>query len=92
MLPGPASRGAGVGERPVPIVGAAYQLPGPAVLRPDTAKRPALVPDTVRVQPAAAALTPDPDEKLTRKSGLAIVGAIAVLTLTTLLLYNVRSR
>ncbi|RYU78600.1 hypothetical protein [Hymenobacter persicinus] len=69
-----------------------YQRGTPAVWLPDTAKATAARPDTVQVQPAAGALTPDEDEKLTRKSALHIVGAIAVLTLTTLLLYNVRSR
>ncbi|MCC2545733.1 hypothetical protein LJY25_04690 [Hymenobacter sp. BT175] len=67
----------------------------PVALRgvlPDTTKpRPVVRPDSVQAQPAAG-LTPDEDEKPTRKSAIRIVGAIALLTLTTLLLYNVRSR
>ena len=34
----------------------------------------------------------EPTEAVTRRSALRIAAAIAVLTLTTLLLYNVRSR
>lgn len=51
---------------------------------PDTTQRRALVPDITPV-PAA-------DDKPTRKTTLLIVLAIAVLTVSTLLLYNVRSR
>ncbi|MBO0359718.1 hypothetical protein J0X19_17285 [Hymenobacter sp. BT186] len=51
---------------------------------PDTTQRPALVPDTTPVEEAEA--------KPTRKTTLLTVLAIAVLTVSTLLLYNVRSR
>ena len=70
----------------------ACQRPPAAVLVPDTARKPALRPDTVQTRPAAVALVPDQEEKLTRRSALYTMGAIAALTLTTLLLYNVRSR
>ncbi|SHI46032.1 hypothetical protein SAMN02745146_0942 [Hymenobacter daecheongensis DSM 21074] len=76
-----------------------YQAGGPGVSAPDTAKPRSARPDTARVQPAAVPLVPDAapaeaeaDEKLTRRSALTIVASVAVLTLTTLLLYNVRSR
>lgn len=50
----------------------------------DTTRRPALVPDTTVVS--------DDEDKPTRKTTLLTVLAIAVLTVSTLLLYNVRSR
>ncbi|WP_345075056.1 hypothetical protein [Hymenobacter fastidiosus] len=68
-----------------------YQARPPAVLWPDTSRARTSVADTVKVRPAAVALVPD-DDKVTRKSALYIVAAMAVVTLTTLLLYNVRSR
>jgi len=99
MLPAAAAGGRG-GAAPLGAPAArleagqpgAYQPGRSAVLYPDTARKPATAADTARVQPAAVALVPDEDEKVTRKSALYIVAAIAVLTLTTLLLYNVRSR
>ncbi|GAA3938018.1 hypothetical protein GCM10022406_22590 [Hymenobacter algoricola] len=103
----PAGLGAGVGEkqpfgaRPLSAAKAgtaarggppgSYLLPSRRVPYPDTARRPVAVPDTVKTRPAAVALEPD-DDKLTRKSTIYIVAAMAALTLTTLLLYNVRSR
>ena len=59
---------------------------------PDSIKKPppTFVADTARhvlvVSPA------EPTAELTRRTGLRIGAAIVVLTLTTLLLYNVRSR
>ncbi|HEX8427428.1 hypothetical protein [Hymenobacter sp.] len=50
----------------------------------DTTRRPALVPDTAAVS--------DDEDKPTRKTTLLTVLAIALLTISTLLLYNVRSR
>ena len=64
-----------------------------ATARPDSAKKPAptFVADTARrvvvVSPVA-----EPTDAVTRRTGLRIGVAIVVLTLTTLLLYNVRSR
>jgi hypothetical protein len=69
-----------------------YQAATRGVLSPDTPRARAAAPDTTRAQAPAVALQPDADEKVTRRSALYIVAAIAVLTLTTLLLYNVRSR
>ncbi|MBC6700044.1 hypothetical protein [Hymenobacter sp. BT190] len=60
---------------------------------PDTSRRPPA--DTLRQRPA---LVPDPpssvtdDDKPTRKTALFAALALAVLTVSTLLLYNVRSR
>ena len=64
---------------------ASYTLPDTTrrVVSTDTTRRPALVPDTTTV--------PD-DDKPARKTTLLTVLAIAVLTISTLLLYNVRSR
>jgi hypothetical protein len=65
------------------------------VLRDSLKALPATVPDTIRT---ASPLTPDPagevevSEKVTRRLAVRITGAIVVLTLSTLLLYNVRSR
>ena len=70
---------------------AAYQPAARAVLPPDTTRKPVVVADTVKTRPAPVALEPD-DDKLTPKTTISIVAAMAVLTLTTLLLYNVRSR
>ena len=65
---------------------ASYTLPDTTrrVVSTDTTRRPALVPDTTTV--------PDDEDKPTRKTTLLTVLAIAVLTISTLLLYNVRSR
>ncbi|PJJ48334.1 hypothetical protein CLV45_4036 [Hymenobacter chitinivorans DSM 11115] len=57
-------------------------------LPPDTARR-ALRPDSVTTAPV---LLLPADDKPTRSVSLRILGAIAFLTVTTLLLYNVRSR
>lgn len=61
---------------------------------PDTTRRP--LADTLRQRPA---LVPDPptsvtddDDKPTRKTALFAALALAVITVSTLLLYNVRSR
>jgi len=60
--------------------------------RPDTIKTqsPTFVADTARQ--VVVAHSPEPTDALTRRTGLRIGAAIIVLTLTTLLLYNVRSR
>jgi len=70
---------------PIPI-----EVPVPATVV-DTLKRPVtgLVPDTTRVVIAPAA---EPTDKLTRPLAIRIAAVIVVLTLTTFLLYNVRSR
>ncbi|UOQ73365.1 hypothetical protein [Hymenobacter cellulosilyticus] len=58
------------------------------VLLPDTARK-VLAPNSVSTAPVV--LLPA-DDKPTRAVSLRILGAIAFLTVTTLLLYNVRSR
>lgn len=55
----------------------------PVVLPADTLRRPV---------PAPAGIAPDAPEKITRPLAIRIAVAIAVLTVSTLLLYNVRSR
>ena len=59
-------------------------------LRPAPAGTPTFVADTVRrvvvVSPA------EPTNEVTRRTGLRIGAVILIITLTTLLLYNVRSR
>ena len=75
----------------------AQTAPGPppatatARPRPDSIKTPlaTFVVDTAR---HAAVVTPAPTDIVTRQLGLRIGVAIVVLSLTTLLLYNVRSR
>jgi hypothetical protein len=59
--------------------------------RPDSIKTtpPTFVADTAR---HVTVVTAEPTDAVTRKLALRIGVAIAVLTLTTLLLYNVRSR
>ncbi len=63
-----------------------------AAPRPDSAKTPAptFVADTTRRTVVVSSL--EPTDAVTRRTGLRIGAAIVVLTLTTLLLYNVRSR
>ena len=58
---------------------------------PDSAKtaRPTFVTDTAR---QVTVVSTEPSDVVTRRLGLRIGAAIVVLTLTTLLLYNVRSR
>lgn len=91
-----AARAGGVGEKAL-FVAARHTAPtGLRVeaprLQPDTSR--AVAADTTK-QPAP---TPDvappaaDDDKPTRKTALFTALAIAVLTVTTLLLYNVRSR
>ena len=60
--------------------------------RPDSVKLPppTFVTDTARPGPVVNAA--EPTMTVTRRTGLRIGAAIVVLTLTTLLLYNVRSR
>lgn len=95
-LTGGAAQASGAGE---PTLFAAARHTAPGELRveaprlwPDTSR--AVVADTTK-QPG---LTPDAsspaadDDKPTRKTALFTALAIAVLTVTTLLLYNVRSR
>jgi len=64
-----------------------------AAPRPDSVKTPppTFVSDTAR-HVAVVAPAPEPTDAVTRRTGLRIGAAIVVLTLTTLLLYNVRSR
>ncbi|WP_310393134.1 hypothetical protein [Hymenobacter sp.] len=59
--------------------------------RPDSVKSPppTFVADTAR---RVSVVTAEPTDAVTRRSAWRIGAAIAVLTLTTLLLYNVRSR
>lgn len=93
-LLGAATAEAGrAGEGPSYLQSAASVLPPhrlTLVAWPDTSRK-VLRPDSVVVAPVAV-LQPDEDDKLTRKTSLRIVVAIALLTVTTLLLYNVRSR
>ena len=67
----------------------AQTVPAP---RPDTLKAasPTFVADTARQ--VVVVTSPEPPDALTRRTGLRIGAAIVILTLTTLLLYNVRSR
>ena len=60
--------------------------------RPDSLKLPppTFVTDTARPGPVVTAA--EPTTTVARRTGLRIGAAIVVLTLTTLLLYNVRSR
>ena len=66
----------------------AQTVPAP---RPDSIKAsaPTFVADTTR---RVTVVSAGPTEAVTRRSALRIAAAIVVLTLTTLLLYNVRSR
>ena len=63
-----------------------------AAPRPDSMQKPAptFVADTTRR--VVVVDTTEPTDAVTRRTGLRIGVAIVVLTLTTLLLYNVRSR
>ena len=72
-------------------------VPAPGVApvaapRPDSLKNPSptFVVDTARHVVVVSAT--EPTQAVTRRTGLRIGAAILVLTLTTLLLYNVRSR
>ena len=71
----------------------AQTLPSPPASPPppDSAKpaRPTFVADTAR---QVTVVGTEPSDVVTRRLGLRIGAAIVVLTLTTLLLYNVRSR
>jgi hypothetical protein len=70
---------------PVPIV-----VPVPPTVVDTLKKLPVgLAPDTTRVSFAVA---PQPPDKVTRPLAIRITAAIVLITLTTLLLYNVRSR
>ncbi len=90
LLAGPPAAGRS-GEaklEPAPAARPALRL----VILPDTTRPRSVVrPDSTQARPVAG-LIPDEDDKPTRKSAIRIVGAIALLTITTLLLYNVRSR
>ena len=71
------------------IAARAQTVPAP---RPDSVKKP---PPTFVADTARHVLVVGPGEpptEVTRRTGLRIGAAIVVLTLTTLLLYNVRSR
>jgi hypothetical protein len=73
--------------------GHAQTVPAPtAAPRPDSVQKPAptFVADTTRR--VVVVDTTEPTDAVTRRTGLRIGVAIVVLTLTTLLLYNVRSR
>ena len=67
----------------------AQTVPAPL---PDSIKKPppTFVADTARR--VVVVSIPEPTNEVTRRTGLRIGVAIVVLTLTTLLLYNVRSR
>ncbi|MDQ2794365.1 MAG: hypothetical protein M3Y12_10220 [Bacteroidota bacterium] len=67
----------------------AQTVPAP---RPDSIKMPppTFVADTARRVVVVSSL--EPTNEVTRRTGLRIGAVIVVLTLTTLLLYNVRSR
>jgi hypothetical protein len=67
-------------------------LSTPVSPRPDSIKTPppTFVADTTRR--VVVVNTTEPTDAVTRRTGLRIGAAIIVLTLTTLLLYNVRSR
>ena len=67
----------------------AQTVPAPL---PDSIKKPppTFVADTARH--VVVVSTTEPTSEVTRRTGLRIGAAIVVLTLTTLLLYNVRSR
>jgi hypothetical protein len=67
----------------------AQNVPAPL---PDSTKKPAptFVADTARHVVVVSGI--EPTAEVTRRTGLHIGAAIVVLTLTTLLLYNVRSR
>ena len=67
----------------------AQTVPAP---RPDSLKTsaPTFVADTARH--VRVVVPTEPTNEVTRRAGLRIGAAIVVLTLTTLLLYNVRSR
>jgi len=68
------------------------QTPPPAPpIRPDTVKAaaPTFVADTAR---QVVVVSPEPSDAVTRPLALRIAAAIVVITLSTLLLYNVRSR
>ena len=78
----PAARAQTVPAAPAPV----------AAPRPDALKNPSptFVVDTARHVVVVDAT--EPTQAVTRRTGLRIGVAILVLTLTTLLLYNVRSR
>ena len=73
------------------FAGAATHAQTGAAPRPDSLKAssPTFVADTTR---RVTVVSAEPTEAVTRRSALRIAAAIVVLTLTTLLLYNVRSR
>ena len=73
------------------LAGAAHAQTVPAP-RPDSLKTsvPTFVADTARQVVVVTSL--EPPDAVTRRTGRRIGAAIVVLTLTTLLLYNVRSR
>ena len=74
------------------FAGAATHAQTGAAHRPDSLKAsvPTVVADTARQVVVVA--SPEPPDIVTRRTGLRIGAAIVVITLTTLLLYNVRSR
>ena len=73
---------------PVPPAAPPSVSPRPDSLKP-ASPTPTFVVDTAR---HVVVVTPEPTDTVTRRTGLRIGAAIVVLTLTTLLLYNVRSR
>jgi hypothetical protein len=79
----------------LPILALAQTVPltPPPPVVADTMKRPPVTfsVDTSRTV-TVVALPPEPTDKVTRPLAIRISAAIVVLTLTTLLLYNVRSR
>lgn len=84
-------------EVPAAPAGSPAVVPAPVPVNnppvaPAVDAAPGVVPvDTVH-RAGIVGIQPEVPEKVTQSLALRIVGAIAVLTLTTLLLYNVRSR
>ncbi|GAB3826690.1 hypothetical protein [Hymenobacter jeollabukensis] len=80
-LSSPPLRAQRIPARPDSVV-----VPSPAAsVRPDSVRAPAVPPEP----PPDTEPTPGP---VSRRAGWTILGACALLTLSTLLLYNVRSR
>ena len=82
----PAAVPAPISPTDPPVAPAVDAVP---VAVPATAPVVPVPPDTAR---AVVGLIPEVSEKTTRPMALRIVGVIVLLTLSTLLLYNVRSR
>ncbi|MCB2380123.1 hypothetical protein LGH70_21185 [Hymenobacter sp. BT635] len=90
MMLGAAGARAGRAGEGLATSGPTVSVSAPRPLLPPDTSRKALRPDSVVADMPAVVLAED--EKPTRKTSIRIVFAIALLTVTTLLLYNVRSR